>query len=172
MALGSCFMPASGGSEGRGCLLHSPPQTQHSTTDSPVSHSAVRLWVSKNCRATVPATGLSHGECAEPGSHQYTTPRKMWLCCAAACSSFRQTEHLSWKSAFFQATSPLDLPLSGTEGGQQWLVTHREQRQGRKRRCAWGPIPAALWKSVWRAEKSPSEGLVHTSTNRVPVFRD
>lgn len=90
----------------------------------------------------------------------------------AACSSFTQTEHLSWKSAFFKATSPLDLLLSGTEGGQKWLATHREQHQGRKRRCAWGPIPEALWKTVWRAEKSPSEGLVHTSNNRVPVFRD
>ena len=112
MALGSCFMPASGDSQGRGCLLHSPPKTQHSSTDSPVSCSAVRLWVSKNCRARVPATGLSHRERAEPGSHQCTPPRK-------SCVFFLQTEHLSWKSAFFKATSPLDLLLSGTEGGQK-----------------------------------------------------
>lgn len=84
---------------------------------------------------------------------------------------FLQTEHLSWESAFFQATSHLDLFLSGTESGQKWLLTHKEQCQGRKRRCAWGPIPTAPWRTVWQAE-SPSEGLVHTSTNRVPVFRD
>lgn len=44
--------------------------------------SAVRFWVSRNCRA--PATRLSHGKRAEPGSHHHPTLGKMQFCCAAA----------------------------------------------------------------------------------------